>query len=222
MDMSNYVTVTGVWMRTALDAAHAPLPAKPTLTTSQVADMWFAPHVTLLGTHIPNSALMKFRRFSGPHMVHRRIDSLRVATSWVGDRAMWGGESTGMTKDSGGKTQFHPVTVQWSMPDRTIGWIKITRSPNIDAVADPDGVSITTQGDVSFRVFTGKNQFKINKTTWALPGFLAEIQTDARSFSTSHPSDCGDCEDMLYTGVRSIRLELHPDRPHTSSRGATN
>ncbi len=222
MDMSNYVTVTGVWMRTALDAAHAPLPAKPTLTTSQVADMWFAPHITLLGTHIPNSALMKFRRFAGPHMVHRRIDSSRVATSWVGDRAMWGGEFTGMTKDSGGKTQFHPVTVQWSMPDRAIGWIKITRSPNIDAVADPEGVTITTHGDVSFRIFTGKSQSKVSKTTWALPGFLAEIQTDAQSFSTSQPSDCSNCEDVLYTGTRSIHMEFHPDRPHASDRSATD
>jgi hypothetical protein len=130
---------------------------------------------------------------------------------------LWGGEFTGMTKDSGGKTQFHPVTVQWSMPDGSIGWIKVTRSPNIDAVADPEGVTITTHGDVSFRVFTGKSQSKISKTTWSLPGFLAEIQTDARSFSTSQPADCAD---MLYTGVRSIRMELHPDRSHPSDRSA--
>jgi len=216
MDMSSYVTVTGVWMRTVLDAAHAPLPEHPTLTTYQVADLWFAPQVTLLGTRIPNAALVKFRKFIGPHTVHRRIDSLRVATSWVGGNAIWGSEFTSMTKDSGGKTQFHPVDAQWRMPDGAIGWIKVTRSPNIDAVADPDGVTIMTNGDVSFRVFTGKTMPKISKTTWTLPGFIVGIQTDAKSFSMSQPTDCEGCVDLIYTGVRSIRMEFPPDRAHTS------
>ena len=52
MDMESYVSVDGVWMRTVLDAAHAPL-APITPTTDHLADVWFAPHLAVLGTKIP-------------------------------------------------------------------------------------------------------------------------------------------------------------------------
>lgn len=209
MDMTQYVTPSGVWMRSVLSADKAPLPEHPTLKTFQVADLWFAPQVTLLGTHVPEAALAKIRKFEGPHFINRTIDSQRTATTWVGDNAIWGGEFTSRTKDTGNKTQFHPATAQWRMPSGQIGWMKLTRSPNIDAVADRGGITVATDGDVTFRIFAGAGIAGVTEKAWTLPGLSVAVQTDAKSFSTSKPADCEGCVDVTYTGLHSLRLNMH-------------
>ena len=55
MDMESYVSLVGVWMRTALEASAAPLP-RMTAATDHLADIWLAPHIALLGTRIPAEA----------------------------------------------------------------------------------------------------------------------------------------------------------------------
>jgi len=217
MDMTRYVTPTGVWMRSIMSANEAPLPEHPTLTTFQVADLWYAPQVALLGTHVPPAAMARLRKLGAPRLVVKPIDSQRTATAWIGANATWGGEFTSRTKDTGNKTQFHPVTARWLMPSGVIGWIKVTKSPNIDAVADPEGVTIATDGDVSFRIFTGGDRSVVTQNEWALPGFSASIQTDAHGFSMSHPSDCDGCLEVTYTSIRSLRLNLRPaDEPQSA------
>ena len=208
MDMSVYVTPLGVWMRTLLPAAKAPLPEHVELTTFQIADLWFAPQVALLGTQVPPAALAKIRRFSSPHLVVRTIDSQRTATSWLGKDAIWGGEFTSRTKDTGNRTQFHPVDAQWHMPSGQIGWIQLTRSPDLDAVADSGGVTIATDGDVSFRIFTGNDQPTITRSNWTLSGFNAAIDTDAASFSTQPAPGCTGCLDLTYTAVHTLRMNF--------------
>lgn len=210
MDMTRYVTPLGVYMRSFLPAARAPLPEHAELTTFQIADLWYAPQVTLLGTHVPSGALAKMRKFEGPHLVDRPIDSRRTATAWIGQNAIWGGEFTSRTKDTGHTTQFHPVDAQWRMPSNQIGWIEVTESPDIDAIADSGGVTIATDGGVSFRIFAGHDAPTISLGTWTLPGLDVSIETDAKNFSTTRPTDCDGCVQLTYEGVQSMRLNLHP------------
>ncbi len=209
MDMSSYVSPTGVWIRTLLDGAHAALPEKPALSTYQVADTWFAPQITLLQTHIPPQALAKLRTFAGPHLVKRQIDDSRTATAWVGERAMWGGEQTRGTKEIG-ISQFVPVTAHWIMPSGQIGWLKLTHAPMLDAVADQNGVSIETNGDVTFRVFAGKEKAKLDEKNWILPALDIAIQSDGSGFTVSTPLDCADCQDVVLKGVHSLRMTMKP------------
>jgi hypothetical protein len=79
-DMEEYVSVVGVWMRTVLDAPRAPLSVL-TATTDHLPDLWFAPHIAILGTSIPADALAKMRTFTGEHLVSKRISEQRVATA---------------------------------------------------------------------------------------------------------------------------------------------
>lgn len=209
MDMTQYVTPSGAWMRSILSADKAPLPEHLTLKTYQIADIWFAPQITLLGTHVPDAALDKLRKFEGPHFINRTIDSRRTATSWVGNEAIWGGEFTSRTKDTGNKTQFHPATAQWRMPSGQIGWMKLTRSANVDAVADRGGITIATDGDATFRIFAGSEISGVLRDTWTLPGFDVVVQTDAKGFSTIQPEHCNGCIDITYKGLHSIRLNMH-------------
>lgn len=215
MDMSTYVTPTGVWMRTVLSANIAPLPEHPTLDTYQISDLWFAPQITLLGTNVSAATIARLSHFNGPRFVNRTIDAQRRATAWIGRDAIWGGEFTSLTKDTGNKTQFHPVDVQWRLPSGhpaagQIAWIELTKSPTIDAIADQHGVSITTHGDISFRIYTGPATPTLTQTSWPLPALAVAIHSDAKGFTTQHPAACAACTDVTYKDVHNLRLDIHP------------
>jgi hypothetical protein len=209
MDMTRYVTPTGVWMRTLLDAAQAPLPEHPTLTTYQVADLWFAPQIVLLGTHVPPTALSRIKIFPGPQFVHVQIDAQRAATTWLSAHATWGGEFTSMTKDTG-ITQFHPATAHWMMPSGEIAWMKVTRSPAIDAIANESGLLLKTSGDVTLRIYVGQNPPALEAKKWSLPGMSIAIETDGQNLSTTQPADCDGCVDVTYKRVHTLRMRMTP------------
>ena len=215
MDMSTYVTPTGVWMRTVLPASIAPLPEHPTLDTYQISDLWLAPQITLLGTHVSANTIATLSHFTGPRFVDRTIDDQRRATAWIGHNAIWGGEFTSLTKDTGNKTQFHPVDIQWRLPANQpggsqIAWIELTKSPTIDAVADQRGLSITTHGDVTFRIFTGATTPAPTQASWPLPSLAVTIHSDASGFTTQHPATCTTCTDVTYKDVHTMRLDIQP------------
>jgi hypothetical protein len=147
------------------------------------------------------------QRFSGPHLVHRQIDANRTATAWLGTHATWGGEFTSMTKETG-VSQFHPATMHWVMPSGEIGWIEVTRSPKIDAEADRTGLSLKTSGNVTLRVYAGKQSDGLDTTVWKLPGLTLAVQTDAQGYSAAPASDCEACHDITYKDVHTLRLEV--------------
>jgi hypothetical protein len=210
MDMESYVAVTGLWLRSVLPAVQAPLPEQLSLSTDHMADLWLAPQIAILSARIPAQAMKKFRSFTGPHQVTRTIDDKRVATAWVGEHAIWGGEATSLTKDVGPTSQFHPATVQWRTPSGRIGWVQLTRAPNLNATADRDGITIETKGDVTFRIVA--NGVVASSTTakqWNLPGMPIAVESDG-AFS-SHPANSPDAPnavDVTYSGVSRIRLQL--------------
>jgi len=205
MDMEEYVSVVGVWMRSALDAPIAPLPV-PAPTTDHLADIWFAPHIAVLGTRIPPDILANMKAFSGEHLVRKQIDAKRVSTAWIGKSVVFGGESTSKTKDSGTTTQFHPATVQWRTPSGEIGWVQMVQSPMVDATADKMGLTISTNGTVRLRIHA-KNLFesKVSATSWDLPGLHIAVKADAKSFNTEKAADA---IDLVYTGVTGMRLDI--------------
>jgi hypothetical protein len=156
--------------------------------------------------------MKKFRSFAGPHLVTRTIDEHRVATARIGEHAIWGGESTSLTKDAGVTTQFHPATVQWRTPSGRIGWVQLTHAPNLNATADRDGITIETKGDVTFRIAaSGIVASSITAKQWNLPGMPIAVQSDGRfSSHTSDSSETPNAVDVTYSGVSRIHLQL-PD-----------
>ena len=205
MNMEEYVSVVGVWMRTVLDAEHAPLP-KITPTTDHVADVWFAPHIAILGTRIPAGALAEMRQFSGEHLVHKQIDDKRAATAWIGNNVIFGGELTHKTKDAGPTSQFHPATVQWRTPGGEVGWAQLVECPMVDVTADKSGLTISTSGTVRFRIHA-KNLTveKISAKAWDLPGLHVAATQDAKNFRTEQN---GSAIDLIYSDVTQITLAI--------------
>jgi len=205
MDMERYVSVVGVWMRTALDAAHAPLPAL-TATTDHLADVWFAPHIAILGALIPGDALERMKSFAGEHSIRRQIDDQRVATAWIGKDVIFGGETTNKTKDAGTTTQFHPATVQWRTPSGEIGWVQLVQSPTVDATADEHRLTISTNGTVRWRIHAKDLALKdVGKAEWNLPGLHVEISSDAKGFGIEKATDS---IDLIYTGLNEMNLGI--------------
>jgi hypothetical protein len=210
MDMESYVAVTGLWLRSVLPAPQAPLPEHLSLPTDHMADLWLAPQIAILSARIPAQAMKKFRSFTGPHQVTRPIDDKRVATAWIGEYAIWGGEATSLTKDVGPTSQFHPATVQWRTPSGKIGWVQLTRAPNLNAIADRDGITIEAKGDVTFRIAaSGIAASSITAKQWNLPGMPIAVESDgAFSFHPANSPDAPNAVDVTYGGVSRIRLEL--------------
>ena len=205
MDMESYVSIVGVWMRTVLDAKNAPLPPIAA-STDHVADVWFAPHLTILGTRIPPEAFAKMKVFAGDHLLRKQITEERIATAWIGRDLIFGGESTNKTKDAGTTTQFHPVTAQWRTPSGQIAWIRLVESPMIDAAADKQGVTISATGTLRFRIHAKDMvQAKITDKEWDLPGLHVAVDSDAKSFSAEKAEDA---VDLIYSGMTTMKLGI--------------
>jgi hypothetical protein len=205
MDMERYVSVVGVWMRTALDAASAPLPAL-TANTDHLPDLWFAPHMAILGTQIPPDAFAKMKSFAGEHLIRKQIDKQRVATAWIGKDVVFGGEATSKTKDSGTTTQFHPASAQWRTPSGEIGWVQLVQSPMVDASADEHGLTISATGTIRLRIHARDLvQKNVGRTEWDLPGLHVKVASDAKAFSVERATDA---IDLVYSDMNQMRLEI--------------
>ena len=211
MDMEKYVSVTGVWLRSVLSPNQAPLPEDLTLKTDHVADLWFGPMIAVLGADIPADAMTKLRTFAGPHFLTRPIDAQRTATAFVGRSLIYGAESTGLTKDAGHATQFHPVTAQWRTPAGSIGWIRLTQSPKLDAVADTHGITITTKGDVDFLILAeGMDPTAMQAASWTLPGLRVTVAADGEYSSQPQLTPTGEKGVAVhFHNASRIRLDLH-------------
>jgi hypothetical protein len=207
MDMESYVSVVGVWMRTVLDEKHAPLaPIGP--TTDHMPDVWFAPHIAVLGTHIPADALKQMNTFAGERLVRQQITDDRVATAWIGKHVIFGGESTKKTKDAGPGSQFHPATIQWRTPSGEIGFVQLVEAPAIDATADKNGITISTTGNVRIRIHAkGLAQEKVAAAGWELPGLKVAVTSDNKNFTEEKT---GDDVYLVYSGISTMRWDITP------------
>jgi hypothetical protein len=100
--------------------------------------------------------------------------------------------------------------VQWRTPSGRIGWVQLTRAPNLNATADRDGITIETKGDVTFRIAAnGVVASSITAKRWNLPGMPIAVESDgAFSFHPANSPDAPNAVDVTYSGVSRIRLQL--------------
>jgi hypothetical protein len=205
IDMENYVSLLGVWMRSFESAKAAPLPPI-SATADHVADMWFAPNIVILGTRVPHDASMKLAHFQGDHGLRKRLDGQRIVTAWIGQDLMFGGEATGKTRGADPAKQFVPATIHWRTPAGALSWISIVDSSALDAAADSQGLAISTNGTVRFHIEPAEtSNTSIGATMWTLSGLNVQVMSDARQFRVE-PSGFG--LDVIYFGVTAIRLTI--------------
>jgi hypothetical protein len=202
--------------RYAVDEHGVPLPA-----VIDSKGPGFSFQMAILGTRIPDDAMLRLQKFQGEHLVRRQITDERVATAWIGKHVIFGGEATSKTRDVGRKSQFHPVTVQWRTPSGEIGWIQVVQSPMIDATADKDGLTISTTGNIRIRIHAkGLDAAKVSQKSWDLPGLTIVATSDPHGTFSVEKADenlneyfkvTDNMIDLDYPGITKMRLEIKAD-----------
>lgn len=187
MDMQRYVSLTGAWMGLALPAELTPLP-DPSGPMDHAHDFVVMPLYVVLGAQVPGDVIKNFHTFTGERVLRRPITETRIATAWLSDRTMIGGEITGKTLGAtAGSGQYHPATMHWQVPGGGIGWMRLYASPACDAEAGKQKLTIISAGagDYVFRLSApGLTAENLSRDRWMLPGLKVTIETDARGFTT--------------------------------------
>jgi hypothetical protein len=191
MDMTRYVSLTGVWLGLELDPAIAPLP-DVSGPMDHAYDFVGASGYAILGAKIPADALPHFLRFQGERQVTRIITPQRTATAWLGEKVIIGGEITSLSRSAGAtsRTIFYPATIHWRTPGGAIGWIWLRDTPRIDARASKNTLTVTAIGDSIFRLSApGLTAANLTRDRWTLPGLTVDIETDANGFTVTPGED---------------------------------
>jgi hypothetical protein len=205
IDMENYVSLLGVWMRSFEDASSAPLPPISD-AAEHLADIYFAPNIAILSSHIPLDSMKKLVHFQGEHKMRKRINGRRIVTAWVSSGLMYGGEETSKTRGADPSKQFVPATIHWRMSKGALGWVSVVESSVLNAKADPRGLTISTNGTVRFHIEAKEASTEsIEAALWTLPGLSVRVATDAQHFCVK-PNGSG--LDVTYSGVTRIRLTI--------------
>lgn len=185
MDMRRYVSLTGVWLALVLDPPLVPLP-DPKGPMGHAHDFLFGVLAAKVGAAVPAEALAHFQRFHGERLVERELPGGRLATAWLGERLMLGGEVTGLALAAGpaSRTIFHPATVHWEMPGGDIGWILLREAPRVDARAAKGTLTVTAIGNSKWQIFApGLKAEDVTRDRWVLPGLTVTVETDALGFA---------------------------------------
>ena len=213
MDLTVYASLLGVWMWPALGRADTPFPAveRP---FEHAHDLTHGPLADRLGPVVPDDVRPALVAFSGEHVVEQRITGSRVATGWLSDRVMCGGEDGSLTASARG--QFHPATAHWLRPDGGVGWIRLVHYAPAQAVASPGALDMTClpsvkRGAVAPELWvSGADGADLSGGgTWALPGLDVEVSVAPEAVSVE-----GDLVKVRFpVGTEHLSLRLAATSP---------
>ncbi|MBI4790505.1 MAG: hypothetical protein HY782_26040 [Chloroflexi bacterium] len=179
MNMLDYVSVIGIWLRLATDKAIAPFPDTDQPFEHE-HDIGFVPPIAFIGAQIPEDALAHFRAFRGERQIERVVADAprRVATAWLGEDRMIGAEFTSRTPPP--SNQLHPATIHWRIDADHIGWVRAFYLEPVDARAGKNRLEISTTSEIAFLVHAPGAS--IERNVWRLPNLSARVETDAAEF----------------------------------------
>jgi len=186
MDMRKYVAALGMWIWLATGYEQAPFPRLDG-PIEHAWDFAAAPLFGLLGLSMPADARPHFLGFQGQRQLERVIatEPRRVATAWVGPRAMLGAEDSGSSYRVG-NAQFHPATIHWLIGEGRVGWLRIRSAHPLDARAERERLSIACAehagGDLEFIFQIAAPQIDtaaLRHDRWELPGLTVRVATNA-------------------------------------------
>ncbi|MGN6756948.1 MAG: hypothetical protein ACTHMJ_11235 [Thermomicrobiales bacterium] len=187
MDMRRYAAVLGLWIWLVTGREQAPFP-DITRPFDHFHDFCFGPLPALLGAAVPDDARPHFLAFRGERDVEQTIEPAngRVATAWLGERAMFGAE-TALSRTRSW-SQFHPATLHWQAAPGAIGWMRLLwrQEGALDARAAQGSLTITCDLGASddqtllFEVYApGATPAAFQSGRWDLPGLPLTVEANA-------------------------------------------
>lgn len=204
MNLLDYVSVIGIWMRLATDKNLAPFP-NTDHPFEHEHDIGFVPLIAFLGAQIPGDALEHFRAFRGERQgEHVLADTpRRVATAWLGKDRMIGAEFTSRTPPQ--SNQLHPATIHWRIDSDHIGWIRLFYLEPVDARASKNHLEIATTSEIAFLVDApGARIDQIERDVWRLPQLPVRVETNAEEWQVQPREDCFE---VRYTVAENQAIE---------------
>lgn len=182
MDMRAYASLLGIWMWPALGRVDVPFP-EVTAAFEHSHDLSHAPMADRLGPVVPDD--VDLVTFGGERTVEQRITSTRLATGWLSERVMCGGERGDLTASARG--QFHPATAHWSRPDGDVGWIRLVHYAPARGEASAGSLAMeclpsVKRGPVAPELWVrGAGSSVVGGRAWALPGLDVEVSVEPES-----------------------------------------
>ncbi len=210
MDMTQYIALTGVWMGFVLPPEATPLPDLAS-DFKHAHDFLFTPCFALLGARVPDDARPHLEHFAGERAVTRPIAAgRRVATAWLGSDVMIGAEATAWSRGvPHARSQFHPATVHWRLPDGGIGWIALRDGSRLNATAEPSTLLVDAVGNAVFHIHApGAAIEDCSHDRWNLPGLDARVETDALRWSARMEGEV-----VAVSFEQATRITLRVRRP---------
>lgn len=204
MNMLDYISVLGIWIRLATGKTIAPFPDTDHPFEHE-HDIGFVPLIAFLGANVPPDALEHFIAFRGERQIERVISDAppRVATAWLGKDRMIGGEFTSRTPPQ--SNQLHPATIHWRIDPDHIGWVRAFYLEPMDARASKNRLEIETTSEIAFLVHAHNARIEqFAREVWRLPQLVVRVETDAREFHV-HPRD--DCFEIRYVVADSQTIK---------------
>lgn len=206
MDLQQYVSLVGVWLAEYLGPTLAPLP-EISASMEHGHDILWAPLFHLVKSRLPEEAEAEFRMFSGERQITQWVPGAnkRIATAWIGNGQMWGGESNELAKPPA--ERIRPATFFWSASDNSVSWINLSRSGNMDATASKNGLEMKfVKSDAVFKVRTLKPESSVlTLTRWEFDGLYLNVDTDASTLSVARDSDQ---LEVRLAGVTRVQLTV--------------
>ena len=178
MDMRTYASLLGIWMWPAVGRSHVPFPDVSS-PFEHAHDLSHAPLADVLQPRVPGD--VDLVQFGGEHTVEQRITSTRVATGWLSDRVMCGGEWGDITASARG--QFHPATAHWLRPDGDVGWIRLVHYAPARARVSAGRLEIelspsAKRGPVAPELWVSGAASRPVGRSWSVPGLDVEVSTE--------------------------------------------
>jgi hypothetical protein len=195
MDMTRYAAVVAEYLWLVSGQEGAPFP-DITQTFAHTPDFCYSPCAALLGAPVPEAVRAHFLAFQGPRQVEHVItnEPRRVATAWLDENFMWGGEHTSRSKH--GYAQFHSATLHWqagpgSWSQNEIGWMRLVHIDPVDVVVAGHEMTVQGSGPLTFRISApGLSEMALAPGRWSLPGLSVTVSGAPAGFSTARYPEC--------------------------------
>ncbi len=190
MDMQQYATTIGMWIWMVVGRDAAPFP-DITQPFEHSHDFCYAPCYIAVDVSVPEEVQPHLQVFQGERQVERVIanEPRRVATAWIGESLLLGGEYTSLSEPASG--QIHPATIHWNSAHNRIGWVKLAYTIPVNARAEKDNLSISCIGrgeetpDFVFQIYTpDRSAASLQSDRWQLAGLSVNIETNAEYVET--------------------------------------
>jgi hypothetical protein len=189
MDMQQYIAVVGLSIATLVAPELAPLPdvSQP---FGHPHDFYFMPPIALLTPQVPDDALPHFQRFVGERHIEQVIEPGRVATAWLSENVMIGGQSGNAIRSP--NEQFHLATIHWRLPNGGTGWLRLRCEASIAARAEPHTLILAGKAGLSL-IFdiqvAGLQASDLRADRWQLAGLTINIEAEGAGFSVTSTED---------------------------------